>query len=72
MKLVLHETPEAYETEFLKARAKLMECGLTFAQWCKNNGYSRQIGAAAMRGRSIGRKSIEIRTKLLRETLGNG
>ena len=58
MTLVLHETDEAYETEYRLVRAALVREGSSLAKWCEENGVSRQLAERALRGKSFGPESV--------------
>jgi gp16 family phage-associated protein len=72
MKVTLHETEQQYLDEYRRIRARLMEQGSSVADWCRKNGYDRQLVVPALQGKKFGRKGLEARAKIIRTAFGNG
>jgi len=72
MNIILHDTQDAYLEEYRRVRARLIERGSSVADWCRRNGYDRQLVIPALKGQSFGKKALEARAKLLRDALANG
>ena len=70
MNAVLHETKQQYLDEYRRIRARLVEQGSSVADWCRRNGYDRQLVVPALKGNSFGRKALEARAKIIRDALG--
>lgn len=69
MHIVLHETPEAYEREYQQVRGTLISQGTSLNAWLAARGISRQVAYRALTGKMHGRRSYEIRSRILREVL---
>lgn len=67
MDVLFHEDPGAYAREYHQARAAFISNGTTLQAWLDANGYNRQLAYRALKGQSYGRKSIELRTAVLKE-----
>jgi gp16 family phage-associated protein len=67
MDVLFHEDLGAYSREYQQARAAFISNGTTLQAWLDANGYNRQLAYRALKGRSYGRKSIELRAAVLKE-----
>lgn len=67
MNAVLHETEAQYLQEYRRIRARLTEQGSSVADWCRRNGYDRQLVVPALKGQRFGRKALQARAKIIRD-----
>lgn len=63
--LVIHETPAGFEEEYAAIRAAFVQRGCSLNSWLRQNGINRQSAYRALRGKSLGRRSTEIRRSVL-------
>ena len=69
--LVFHETPADFEAEYAAIRAAFVEKGTSLNRWLCENKIGRQLAYRALRGRSLGRKSLEVRRLVVRAAFGS-
>ncbi|MDH3028650.1 MULTISPECIES: hypothetical protein [Methylobacterium] len=69
MDIVLHDTVQAYEAEYARVRSVLIAQGSSLNTYLKTRGICRQLAYRALKGRSLGRKAIALRTQIIRDVL---
>ena len=67
MNVVLHENAEAYEREYQRIRGAFIAHGSTLNAWLSVKGINRQLAYRALKGRSFGKRAIELRREALAE-----
>lgn len=71
MPIVLHDTTDAYEREYQAVRGALVAQGTSLNAWLAQRGICRQLAYKALKGKTHGRKSHEVRARVLREVLAS-
>ena len=65
MDVRLYQNQERYDAEYQRIRVVMVERGSSLSAWLNEEGINRQLAYKALKGRSFGRKSRELRTRIL-------
>lgn len=68
--LVLHETPADFEAEYAAIRAAFIKKGTSLNRWLRENKIGRQLAYRALRGQSVGRRSLQVRRQVFHAAFG--